>query len=287
MGSFFSQCSVTGLNIPDNAELVRLLLLPRFSEVPSKNLYTEEFPYDKGLHLSNDVPWANWVPFGFPLKGTYDDYGTISSVEEDENIKKLEEYFNISFDLILRAVHDTRWIQVLESEDEYYKRQRPNSPYLEVTNLDKLKKLTYTDIKRDVYDRLVEMSDKLGKRNWWSGQYTYEQWLDYYNRISEFRKEYSEDFEEVEEYLTFKAHSEVKSFVPSYSFNFIHKLGYGEEFSGVYKEYARFSYSMTQLNKWIESSKYGTQELNYEEFIELYEPILENAKQELEEYNNW
>lgn len=97
MGSFYSSCSVSGMTLVH--QKTSILLLTPNAESLSEHL---------NMIVSNDGCQAFFSPFGFPIHGTYDDYGYIDNIKRDENVEMLEEYFGVDIQSILRGIGNQR-----------------------------------------------------------------------------------------------------------------------------------------------------------------------------------
>jgi hypothetical protein len=105
MGSFYSSCSITSMTLK-HQNVARFLLVP--------SLYTHGYDSrdalkEKGLLVSNEGALAIFSPFGFAIRGKYDDYGDLKEIERDFNVEALEKFFNIPIEEILSAAQDDRW----------------------------------------------------------------------------------------------------------------------------------------------------------------------------------
>lgn len=119
MGSFSYSCQLTGLPITSGTPCVIIPILP--SDM-YKRYYHKLKKYGEPCFLSNDGAYVKYYPCMFPIKGTYDDYGGIEDIVEDDHTKLLEEHFNLpiqniadiltsgrkddGFDGVLRAIMD-------------------------------------------------------------------------------------------------------------------------------------------------------------------------------------
>ncbi len=148
MGSFFSTCSVSGMTLNDNMPVVRFLLLPQSK---SKGYDTRDILKSKGLIVSNEGATAAFVPFGFPIRGRYYDYGQIDEIVHDDGVKMLEAFFGLDIDSILDIASDGREEPDGEDAEEGGK----------VKHLKLLKMLTYTDIHAEVYDHLARVPESI------------------------------------------------------------------------------------------------------------------------------
>jgi len=93
MGSFYSSCSVSGMTLTHQKTSILLL-------VPNSQSFSEHL----NMIISNDGCQSFFSPFGFPIHGTYEDYGYIRNIKRDKNVEMLEEYFGVDIDSILRGI---------------------------------------------------------------------------------------------------------------------------------------------------------------------------------------
>lgn len=67
----------------------------------------------KGLSVSNDSSYEKWVPFGPAIRGTYDDYGNIAPLDDEDSqnrVKILENLmYGLPFSTIMDVAQDDRW----------------------------------------------------------------------------------------------------------------------------------------------------------------------------------
>jgi hypothetical protein len=98
MGHFSHTCKLSHLPIIGGTKVVLFLLKMRdhWYEYSEKSLRQ----YGTTYMCSNDGTTARFIPFAFPIRGEYDDYGGITNIEQDENTAFLEEYFGMDIDTI-------------------------------------------------------------------------------------------------------------------------------------------------------------------------------------------
>ena len=101
MGHFSYSCKLTGLPITCGTPVVFIPLIP-----VSKTYLDYDFKskYGTANICSNEGPRTYFNPFCFPIKGTYDDYGGIEEIIEDDNTKILESFFNLSIQQIVDVI---------------------------------------------------------------------------------------------------------------------------------------------------------------------------------------
>lgn len=107
MGSFFTTCSVTNMVLNNQKTSVQLLVPHSYGN------YDEH----RGMVVSNEGTQAFFSPFGFPIHGRYYDYGRITDYVRDENIERIEKYFNLSIETIMESTGDARWHEYGELEN--------------------------------------------------------------------------------------------------------------------------------------------------------------------------
>lgn len=142
MGSFYATCSITRQTICDGQEMYMQFMLPNdFSrEMSIGEYFLESFLNvvekeglekametwkeatsswgvgkelsPKGLIVSNESSYMNWVPFGPAIRGKYDDYGRIKPGEDEDSqrrVKILEGLMGLPFETIQGVAQDDRW----------------------------------------------------------------------------------------------------------------------------------------------------------------------------------
>ncbi len=146
MGSFYALDSITKKTICDGQDMVIQFMLPSWTSKMDKDpgigqVFVDSFINvvkekgldealksfeqatstwkdgsecgPKGMQVSNDGAYVDWVPVGPAIFGKYDDCGDIAPDETEENkrrIKILEDlFFGVPFGSILEAATDDRW----------------------------------------------------------------------------------------------------------------------------------------------------------------------------------
>lgn len=113
MGCFSVCCGVTRLSITCGDECV-------FIPLTTKEVYRMRGmnPYDiekERKHYTEVAATSNLIhndeifePAGFPIFGTYDDYGSIEDIVEDENTKAIENHFGMSIEEFMEMATEGR-----------------------------------------------------------------------------------------------------------------------------------------------------------------------------------
>lgn len=100
MGCFNVSCMISKLTIHEGDSCYLLPLIPN-----SFNRRKDEENTPCSMYLyPNDI----YTPLCFPIKGTYDDYGSIENIEKNKNTEILEKYFGISIEEIVEILTDNR-----------------------------------------------------------------------------------------------------------------------------------------------------------------------------------
>lgn len=108
MGCFNVACGVSSLSIGDSEEAVFVPLLPKFFR-SRKEVKVEP---------ASSINYVNayYNPFSLPIKGKYNDYGTLEDVVRDENVEIIEKFFGISAEDIMYIVGEQRKVSSKSSK---------------------------------------------------------------------------------------------------------------------------------------------------------------------------
>ena len=104
MGSFYLTCSVSHMTLNHQKTSVQLLV-PKYNTKQYSSLNFEEH---MNIICSNDGAQAFFSPFGFPIRGRYDDYGHLHDISRDTNVEQLEEFFGITIEDIINNIGRVR-----------------------------------------------------------------------------------------------------------------------------------------------------------------------------------
>ena len=104
MGSFYLTCSVSHMTLNHQKTSVQLLV-PKYNTKQYSSLSFEEHT---NIICSNDGAQAFFSPFGFPIRGRYDDYGHLHDIRRDTNVEQLEEFFGIPIEDIINNIGRVR-----------------------------------------------------------------------------------------------------------------------------------------------------------------------------------
>lgn len=102
MGSYSHCCKLSSLPITYGEPVVLIPMLP------VKNLYENSEAslkkYGSTYLCSNNGTRLKFMPNMFPIKGTYNDYGGMENIVEDDNTKIIEEYYGLSIQEIVDVI---------------------------------------------------------------------------------------------------------------------------------------------------------------------------------------
>lgn len=115
MGCFSVCCTISKLTITAGDEVYFVPLLPASKELLGGSMYMDK----------QDL----FIPLCLPIKGTYDDYGSLEDIVHDKNTKALEAYFKMPIEDIVELLTDTR-VDVYDSYSAYSEHFLEDSAYL-------------------------------------------------------------------------------------------------------------------------------------------------------------
>lgn len=162
MGSFSYTCHLSGLPITSGTPCVILPMLPKthwgYDCAQSKLIN-----YGKGSLVSNDGANLYFEEMCFPIFGTYNDYGGIEDIEQDDNTKFLEKFFELPIETIAEVLCDGRRDEWQKNDNSYTeagvlwdkKNKKPKHK-----NHSLLIRSSITWYRRDVYDKLTSSTIK-------------------------------------------------------------------------------------------------------------------------------
>lgn len=158
MGHFSYTCQLSGLPITGGTSCVLLPILPKqhLYSAASENLQK----IGVSSLVSNDGPNLYFNEFCFPIFGKYDDYGGLEDIEEDDNTKVLEKFFEMTIEEIVEKLLNKEFDA--DTSDDRAKLEK-------TVQTDKETFLTRTSMtwyRRDVYDNLVKKY-KNGPKDWY------------------------------------------------------------------------------------------------------------------------
>lgn len=105
MGSFNATCSLSDLTISCGDECLLFPLLPATYDVDKRGYIRIE---PSSMYVSNEGAYMFFAPMSFPIRGQYNDYGSIEDIIEDENTKAIENYFGMTIEQFVSIITDGR-----------------------------------------------------------------------------------------------------------------------------------------------------------------------------------
>lgn len=151
MGHFSYTCQLSGVTITDGDKAVILPIFPK-KNWSYNNSQESLSKFGKSNLCSNDGANLYFDELTFPIFGKYDSYGRLEEIENDDNTKVLEEFFELPIDKICTVLTDDR-------KNEFEK----NGQFcdsVKILNKDNEKhmmllKTSVTWFRREVYDKLA------------------------------------------------------------------------------------------------------------------------------------
>lgn len=101
MGSFSVNCGLTGMTINYGDKATLIVMKPRESEQGNET-------YGSTLQVSNDATTMHFTPVWYPIHGKYDDYGRLSNIVRDDNVKILEKFYDLPIQDLVNVVTSGR-----------------------------------------------------------------------------------------------------------------------------------------------------------------------------------
>jgi len=134
MGSFSVACSISKITISEGDKCIIVPLIPNPRRICA----------DTGCHRINpksmlSSPMEYFMPLCLPIKGKYNDYGSIKNIEKNENTKVIEKFFGISIEDFVDTI-------TIESVDVQH-----------ASNLKILESLSCMFVHGDVYDYYLSL----------------------------------------------------------------------------------------------------------------------------------
>lgn len=108
MGCFDVACGISSISIKHGDDALLLLLLP-FSEYP-ESARERKVEIEVGIQqVFNEGPLGLYMPLCLPIRGKYNDYGSLEDVVKDDTLKAVENFFGASFEQIINIIHRGRY----------------------------------------------------------------------------------------------------------------------------------------------------------------------------------
>jgi len=205
MGSFYATCSITRQTITNGQPMYMQFMLPAYAykkDVSIGTIFVDSFLKiakekgiekaietfteststwkandelsEKGLAVSNDGPYVNWVPFGPAIRGIYDDYGNIAPDNDEDSVKRveiLEKLIGLPFYTIMDVATDDRWytygLHKYADNDNPNENWRPEGIEKDMPEWQLLlcKQLSVTYLHGAVYDELANPNFSSDEKN--------------------------------------------------------------------------------------------------------------------------
>lgn len=325
MGSFNTICSITNTTLNCGDETTVQFMIPKSPKGNSGSMFVDIFLKTakkdgvdvamkqwteatknwgeeldhKGLEVSNDGAYADFIPFGPAIKGTYADCGDIEPLDTEENkknIRILEGILCIPFESIMNIATDDRWyrydIKATDKEkssmDWGVKGVTKKTP---AWLMDTYKKLTLTYVRTEVYDKLKSFDFNVEREK--LGKYDRKYKKEYIDGVRKEAKKYIERAVASAVGKIFKGNVDMykvgASLRETYHQKNVHACLVGgfektkEEGMEWYIEQCLFIYNLGGLCLKLQRSQYGSQHSNWCGFLKLLEVVGEKQKERVKE----
>lgn len=114
MGCFNVACSVSSISIGYGDDAVFLPLLP--NNYNYRNFSPDKEGHQVGTQSMLIYSDCYFHPVCLPIKGKYNDYGSLECIEENENVKAIETFFNCKIEDFMNTVTRGGWEKYTEGE---------------------------------------------------------------------------------------------------------------------------------------------------------------------------
>ena len=117
MGSFDVSCGISSMTIKHGDSAMLLLLIPQTNYPDSVDLLKSKVEIEVGVNqVFNEGAQGLYMPFCLPLKGKYNDYGSLEELVKDETYIALTKYFEATFDQIMSVIHNGKYGSLFDEE---------------------------------------------------------------------------------------------------------------------------------------------------------------------------
>lgn len=121
MGCFNVSCAVSHITIHEGDRTFLFPLLPNINEY---NYFLNKRRDDgtvtigpASLYLYQD---EHFIPFCFPIEGTYNDYGALENIVHNENTEAIETFLGITIEEFIELITENRGKDVYDQYDSFY-----------------------------------------------------------------------------------------------------------------------------------------------------------------------
>lgn len=117
MGCFDVACGVSGITIKHGDDALMLLLIPYTDYPGSIDLLKRTVQLDVGMQqVFNEGPLGMYMPFCLPIRGKYNDYGSLENIKPDETTKALTKYFGCPVEQLLGIIQRGKYGRLHDDE---------------------------------------------------------------------------------------------------------------------------------------------------------------------------
>ena len=240
MGSFYIKCGLSGTTITDYDEIYAVLLRDKY--ISTKD---EKFSYAQEGVVINDRKQF----FGFPILGTYGDYGRIKVNDSGDHIDVLEDFFGLDISTIL----------------DYKSSPSDIGKNIDIKNRKIFDSVSMTFIHKEIYDSIISDVDSIEyvEGETWLRELTVQDFID---KIFEYKEIPQGDMKSYISAQVSKSNLERKP-------NHFHLLNLnyknGDFLKKKLKEQIVFTNFITELDIPLGPLLYGNQDTNWLKKLEL------------------
>ncbi len=134
-----------------------------FSQLPAK--YGDRIVVLVGVHTliaDNFSPGNSFTPVSVPIRGIYDDYGSITDVDRTSGVEALEKFFGMSVEKIVECAERNTCGCRDQVKDDYEKIMTALKTVSSYTS-DDIEEFSYIMEHESVFDNMVSMSNVMFK----------------------------------------------------------------------------------------------------------------------------
>lgn len=117
MGCFDVSCGISSITIKSGDDALVLLLIPQTNYPQSITLLDKKVEIEPGLQqVFNEGPLGMYMPFCLPIRGKYNDYGSLEDIVQDETVKAVEKYFGMKIEQLFSIIHRGKYGTIFDEE---------------------------------------------------------------------------------------------------------------------------------------------------------------------------
>lgn len=115
MGCFDVSCGISSITIKHGEKTLLLLLIPSTSSPDLINIIRDKVEIEPCVNQVHG-PNGLYIPFCLPVRGKYNDYGSLEDIVEDDTTKALKTYFGATIEQIITVIHNGEYGKIHDPE---------------------------------------------------------------------------------------------------------------------------------------------------------------------------